>query len=115
MRKKIEELRNREEGFTLVELLAVIVILGLIVAIAVPAIGSIMDDAKKNTADANTELIIDAARLYDVENDIDDVTGVTVQVLIDAGYLDLRGNEAGIETETVKKTADGYEYSGATP
>ncbi len=38
MRNKIKQLLNKEEGFTLVELLAVLAILALIVGIAVPVI-----------------------------------------------------------------------------
>ena len=40
-------LKNRK-GVTLVELLAVIVIMGIIAAIAVPAIGSLIENSKKN-------------------------------------------------------------------
>ncbi len=39
MRKKIQALLKNQKGLTLVELLAVIVILGIIAAIAVPSIG----------------------------------------------------------------------------
>nr|AAB31769.1 lipase, triacylglycerol lipase {N-terminal} {EC 3.1.1.3} [Bacillus thermocatenulatus, DSM 730, Peptide Partial, 45 aa] [Geobacillus thermocatenulatus] len=38
---------------TLIELLAVIVILGIIAAIAIPAIGAIMDNSKKDAHIAN--------------------------------------------------------------
>lgn len=68
MRKKIEELRNREEGFTLVELLAVIVILGIIVAIAIPAVGSVIDRAQKDADTQEEALVKDAARLYVTTN-----------------------------------------------
>lgn len=87
MRKKIEELRNKEEGFTLVELLAVIVILALIVAIAIPAIGNTMDRARQGTKDASIELVIDAARLYDIDNTIP-TEGVSVDDLEKSGYLE---------------------------
>ncbi len=64
MRRKIKEIMNKEEGFTLVELLAVIVILGIIVAIAIPAIGNVVNRAEGDADDAEEELVIDAARLY---------------------------------------------------
>lgn len=88
MRKKIEELRNREEGFTLVELLAVIVILGIIVAIAIPSIGKVIETAK---TDANTQeaaLVEDAARLYFTTSENAAKTKVTVKELKEAGYLE---------------------------
>lgn len=110
MRKKIEELRNREEGFTLVELLAVIVILGIIVAIAIPAIGSVREKAKENADGAQDALIVDAARLYDIENTIEGA-GVSVTTLEEAGYLekkpaDKTQNPRGM-VEKVKSSTDG--------
>lgn len=86
MRNKIKQLLNKEEGFTLVELLAVLVILGLIVAIAVPSIGNVIDGAKTKSANAQIELIEDAARLYDIEYDLTDDTDIGD--LMDKGFLD---------------------------
>ena len=105
----IKKMIKEEKGFTLVELLAVIVILGIIVAIAIPAIGSVMSGAKDNAKDAEETLVLDAARLYEVEHGKIDSTGITVEDLIDAGYLDERQGEdiAG----TVTRTADGLKVS----
>ena len=41
MKRKMKALLKNEKGLTLIELLAVIVILGIIAAIAVPSIGGI--------------------------------------------------------------------------
>ena len=40
---------NKNSGFTLVELLAVITVLGLLLTIAIPRIGNIIDDSKRNS------------------------------------------------------------------
>lgn len=40
--EKIKKLLKNQKGFTLVELLAVIVILGIIAAIAIPSIGAFL-------------------------------------------------------------------------
>lgn len=92
MRNKIKEIIKKEEGFTLVELLAVIVILGIIVAIAIPAVGNITKGAKIDADEAEIKLVTDAARLYDIENTIPD-EGVTVEKLVKEGYLELRGED----------------------
>lgn len=61
MRKHIKHLRN-EKGLTLIELLAVIVILGIIAAIAIPMIGNVVQDSR-DKADVNEALnIISAAK-----------------------------------------------------
>ena len=88
MRKKIEELRNREEGFTLVELLAVIVILGIIVAIAIPAIGKVIQTAQTDADKQEIALVEDAARLYFTTSDNAALTEVTVGDLKTKGYLE---------------------------
>lgn len=104
MRNKIKQIMKKEEGFTLVELLAVIVILGIIVAIAIPAIGNVIERADTQAEAAEEELIYDAARLYFIgEEDPDDP--VTVQTLIDEGYLNLRQGNIEDRTREITKEA----------
>lgn len=50
-------LKNKK-GFTLVELLAVIVILAIILAIAVPSISDMIKNSKRNAFEADVKLII---------------------------------------------------------
>lgn len=108
MRQKIRELRNKEEGFTLVELLAVIVILGIIVAIAIPAIGNIIDSADGQATEAENQLILDAARLYDVDPETAEWSNpTTIQALIDAGFLDERGDDISNPDRNIYKHANG--------
>jgi type IV pilus assembly protein PilA len=49
---------KRSKGFTLVELLAVIVILAIILAIAIPGISGLIDSVKKSTLSSNVKLLI---------------------------------------------------------
>ena len=53
---------NNKKGFTLVELLAVIVILALIMSIAVISIGGVLDGAKKDTFKETAASIIDGVK-----------------------------------------------------
>ncbi|WP_440896004.1 competence type IV pilus major pilin ComGC [Amphibacillus sp. Q70] len=88
MMNRIKKMLKGEKGFTLVELLAVIVILGIIVAIAIPAIGSIINKAEDDADEAEITMIIDAARLYEVQHE--DSLPVDVDTLLEQGYLDER-------------------------
>ncbi|TCI65686.1 prepilin-type N-terminal cleavage/methylation domain-containing protein [Exiguobacterium sp. SH0S2] len=57
-----------ERGLTLVELLVVVVILGIIAAIAVVAIGGIIENSKKDAMVADAKQMVSAAKLYVASN-----------------------------------------------
>lgn len=106
MMKKIKALLKNQKGFTLVELLAVIVILGIIGAIAVPSIGNIIENSKKDAAVQNAQQLISAARLGVASGDYipgDATTGTrTMAQLANDGYL-----------ESIIKSPDGKAYIAA--
>jgi type IV pilus assembly protein PilA len=56
-------LTKNQKGLTLIELLAVIVILGIIAAIAVPSISAIIKNSERSAQKANAHEIINAAKL----------------------------------------------------
>ncbi len=63
---------RKVKGFTLVELLAVIVILAIILAIAIPAIGSIVQSSRKGALESQVKLILRAAFLkYGMDSSYD--------------------------------------------
>ena len=105
MRNQIKKMMKKENGFTLVELLAVLAILAIIVAIAIPAVGSIIDNADTQATEAEKSLVIDAARLYVLDEDYES-GDIDVQTLIDEGYLEDRG-EGSTPSGTVTVTEEG--------
>ncbi|MBD7983027.1 prepilin-type N-terminal cleavage/methylation domain-containing protein [Sporosarcina sp. Sa2YVA2] len=77
MKKWLQKRLKNEKGLTLVELLAVIVILGIIAAIAVPSIGSLIENQRIKATKADALNAIAAAELYFVENDTKDNVSLT--------------------------------------
>lgn len=57
-----------KKGFTLVELLAIIVVLGIILVMVKTSIGGVIDNTTKGTAEATAYAIIRASSMYSFDN-----------------------------------------------
>lgn len=92
---------NSKKGFTLVELLAVIVILGLIAVIASPLVLGTINSSKESLSKEQKNRIIEAAKIYAVKQG--HCGCVSVKDLYNNGYL---------EDEYVKDPNGGGTLSG---
>ncbi|MFJ7727110.1 type II secretion system protein [Neobacillus sp. NPDC097160] len=63
MLQKLKMKLKDQKGLTLIELLAVIVILGIIAAIAVPSILGLIDNTKKDAHVANAQQMVNSAKM----------------------------------------------------
>jgi len=88
MVNKLRKMMRNEKGFTLVELLAVIVILGIIAAIAVPSIAGIIDNSKKDAHRATAMQMIEGARLALASGMEPNGNQYTLDELVDKGFIE---------------------------
>lgn len=81
-----------KKGFTLIELVAVVIVLGVIGIIVFPVVNSTIKNGKQKSYDAQVELIIEASKKWGVKNaellpDGDNETKVYVNTMIQDGLL----------------------------
>lgn len=60
----MKKIIKKEGGFTLVELLIVVIILGILAAVAIPQFGTSTDDAKLSTLESNLAKLRNSVELY---------------------------------------------------
>ena len=68
MLRKIRKLLKKQEGFTIVELMIVVVILGILAGIGVQQYGNIQERAKKAAHEANKKVLTNAANMWLIMN-----------------------------------------------
>ena len=74
-----------EKGFTLIELIVVIAVLGVLATLIIPRVVGVKSEAETAAMDANEKIIKNALERYYLDNDEypDDL-----EVLVTEGYLD---------------------------
>ncbi|WP_434565445.1 prepilin-type N-terminal cleavage/methylation domain-containing protein [Thermoanaerobacterium thermosaccharolyticum] len=97
----VKALNKDEKGFTLVELIVVIAILGILAAIAVPRFTGTLTQSKIKADQATAQTIAEAAARWIMDKGSDS-TVPTVDELVNDKYLD--------KTPTVQSNPDNSEY-----
>ena len=99
----------KKKGFTLVELLAVIIILSLVLVIAVPSVNKYIKQSKEKASDAQISTIIEAAQAYASTNPELLPNRENISVKVTLGQL----KSAGLIKEEVKNPNDDKYFDDA--
>lgn len=123
----MRDVLKNKKGFTLVELLAVIVILALIMGIAVVAMSGVIENSKKNSALTTAASLIDGVRkklMVDANLETGTTSYYFTNAILERGGVTspLGGNYAyitpdsdGKVTGATKVTSGLYEITGTAP
>ncbi len=108
MLQRIRKSLKNKKGFTLVELIVVIAVLGILASLAVPKFVGIQDDAKEKVDAQNLKMIQNVVEIYRAENgelpDTDTKMGKMVETYLNdevpspqekEGYVFVMDNESG--------------------
>ncbi|HJV46786.1 MAG TPA: type II secretion system protein [Bacillota bacterium] len=112
MKKFIKDQR----GLTLIELLAVVVILGIISAIAIPSIGGLIDNSRRDAHVANARQMINAAKMAMSSRPDWVPTGTTTTVSLSLQQLEAGGYlERVVDPDTNTNTGYPGSWDGTAP
>lgn len=106
MLRKIRKMLKHQEGFTLVELMIVVVILGILAGVGIQQYGAVQTRAAKTAHNANVRIIEGAAQMYVL------ATGGVISESADNkdDFMDLLGNYIN-EYPTNPMGGDAYSVS----
>ena len=73
---------KRRSGFTLIEIMVVVVILGMLAALVIPQIGARVEDARRTSAKAQIESIVTSLEMYRLHNGVYPTTQQGLDALV---------------------------------
>ncbi|WP_119395801.1 prepilin-type N-terminal cleavage/methylation domain-containing protein [Salinibius halmophilus] len=97
---------KQQKGFTLIELVVVIVILGILAAVAVPRFANLQDDARQGVIQSALGAVKSASAIAHAKALVEGQTGATGSVTLEAGSVDMVHGYPAATTDGIEEAID---------
>ena len=119
MRNKLQKFRHnlkkKSKGFTLVELIVVIIIIAIITAVAVPALTSFQDNARKSRIQSEHRELATAIQSYiGSQDDPETVKSITMEQLAPYISKNAKGGDQIVDALAKNDTEPAHKIDGTT-